>query len=142
MPRQCFDCSQAATYDLRTTRRADYALDPVYVVDEGSSKRSVEVWQLLTDPTLQVDVGDPAVHPVLGLPLASAAPALAALSDFEEMLLSLVHPLVQVYTIPTTGEYAYVGHVCNFRQNVRKLMTTLPLSPEDVPVVLVKTRAS
>ena len=81
------------------------------------------------DPTLKADKSDPAVRFVLGIPLESAAPALAALSDFEEMLLSLVHPLAQVYTIPTTGEYAYVGHVCNFRQDVKKFMTTLPTSP-------------
>ena len=51
----------------------------------------------------------------LGLPLHQIAPPLAALTDFEEMVLALVYPLVQVYTIPTTGELAYVGHVCNFR---------------------------
>ena len=56
--------------------------------------------------------------------------------------MSLVHPLVQVYTIPTTGEYAYVGHVCNFRQDVHKFMKTLPVSPEDAPFVLVKPRTS
>ena len=35
---------------------------------------------------------------------------MADLTDFEQMVLALVHPLVQVYTIPTTGELAYVGH--------------------------------
>ena len=142
MPRQCLDCCEASTYDRHITRRADYALDPVYVVDEDSSKRCVETWQLRMDPSLHEDANNPAVTRVLGLPLSLAAPPLAALSDFEEMLLSLVHPLVQVYTIPTTGEYAYVGHVCNFRQDVHKFMTTLPLPPEEAPFVFVRPRTS
>ena len=45
---------------------------------------------------------------------------IADLNDFEEMMLSLVHPFVQVYTIPTTGELAFAGHVCNFRQRVHE----------------------
>ena len=34
----------------------------------------------------------------------------AALTDYEEMVLALAHPLLQVYTIPKTGQLAYVGH--------------------------------
>ena len=48
----------------------------------------------------------------------SFAPALAALTDHEEMVLALVHPVVQVYTIPRTGQLAYVGHICKFGQKV------------------------
>ena len=51
------------------------------------------------------------------------------------MVPALVHPLVQVYTIPRTGQLAYVGHICNFRQNVTKFLRTLPVTPTDMPVV-------
>ena len=52
---------------------------------------------------------------VLGFSVEEFANPVAALSDHEEMVLALVHPLVQVYTIPRTGQLAYVGHICNFR---------------------------
>ena len=64
----------------------------------------------------------------------------AALTDHEEMVLGLVHPLVQVYTIPRTGQLAYVGHICNFRQKVTKFLTSLPLLPADMPIVHVRPR--
>ena len=51
------------------------------------------------------------VH-VLGYSVHELAPAVAALTDHEEMVLALVHPLIQVYTIPRTGQLAYVGHIC------------------------------
>ena len=63
----------------------------------------------------------------------------AALTDHEEMVLGLVHPLVQVYTIPRAGQLAYVGHICNFRQKVTKFLTSLPLLPADMPIVHVQT---
>ena len=56
--------------------------------------------------------------PVLGLSLQEFAAPLAQLTDQEEIVISLIHPLVQVHTLPRTGQLAYVGHVCNFRQNV------------------------
>ena len=68
------------------------------------------------------------------------APAVAALTDYEEMVLALVHPLVQVYTIPRTGQLAYVGHVCNFRQKVAKFLTFLPTLPGDMPFATVRPR--
>ena len=55
---------------------------------------------------------------VLGLSVNEFAAAVDLLTDSEEMVLALVHPLVQVYTVPTTGQLAYVGHICNFRQQV------------------------
>ena len=45
----------------------------------------------------------------IGRTLAMIAEPLHLMTDFEEMILCLVHPLVQVYTIPKTGELAYVG---------------------------------
>ena len=41
-------------------------------------------------------------------------------------LLALVHPLVQVYTIPKSGQLAYVGHICNFHQKVSEFLSKLP----------------
>ena len=40
---------------------------------------------------------------ILGRSLAEFAPCIAALNDLEEMARSLIHPLVQVYSIPRTG---------------------------------------
>ena len=56
--------------------------------------------------------------------------------------MALVHPLVQVYSVPSTGELAYVGHVCNFRQRVAKFLSSLPTLPVDMPFVLVRPRRS
>ena len=84
---------------------------------------------------------DPRAY-VLGRSIEEFAPAVAALTDYEEMVLSLVHPLVQVYTIPRTGQLAYVGHVCNFRQKVAKFLTSLPVLPADMPFVMVRPRLS
>ena len=56
-------------------------------------------------------------------------------------MLALVHPLLQVYTLPSTGQVAYVGHVCNFRQKVSKFISTLPTVPQDMPFVQVRPRS-
>ena len=55
-------------------------------------------------------------------------------------LLALVHPLVQVYTIPKSGQLAYVGHVCNFHQKVSEFLSKLPTLPADMPFVKVRPR--
>ena len=77
---------------------------------------------------------------VLGFSVGEFADPVAALTDHEEMVLGLVHPLVQVYTIPRTGQLAYVGHICNFRQKVAKFLRSLPVMPADMPVVHVRPR--
>ena len=56
------------------------------------------------------------------------------------MVLALVHPLVQVYTLPRTGQLAYVGHICNFWQRVSTFLASLPLMPADMPFVMVRPR--
>ena len=66
---------------------------------------------------------------------------MAALTDHEEMVLALVHPLVQVYNLPRTGQLAYVGHICNFRQRVSTFLASLPLMPSDMPFVMVRLRS-
>ena len=55
-------------------------------------------------------------------------------------LLALIHPLVQVYTIPKTGQLSYVGHVCNFHQKVTEFLSKLPTRPKDMPFVKVRPR--
>ena len=54
--------------------------------------------------------------------------------------LALVHPLVQVYTIPKTGQLSYVGHVCNFHQKVTEFLSKLPTLPANMPFVKVRPR--
>ena len=43
---------------------------------------------------------------ILGRMIDDFAPAIALLTDHEEMVIALVHPLVQVYTMPRTGQLA------------------------------------
>ena len=54
--------------------------------------------------------------------------------------LALVHPLVQVYTIPKTGQLSHVGHVCNFHQKVTESLSKLPTLPANMPFVKVRPR--
>ena len=77
---------------------------------------------------------------ILGRSVEEFASAVAALTDYEEMVLALVHPLVQVDTIPRTGQLAYVGHVCNFRQKVSKFFASLPVPKDELPFVMVRPR--
>jgi hypothetical protein len=73
--------------------------------------------------------------------LGGPVPAeLAVLTDFEEMLVSRIHPLVQVFTLFPSGQMAYVGHIVNYRQRSVKWITDLPLRPADVPIVLVRRK--
>lgn len=73
--------------------------------------------------------------------LGGPVPAeLAALTDFEEMLVSRVHPLVQVFTLFPSGQIAYVGHIVNYRQHSIEWITDLPLKPVDVPLILVRRK--
>ena len=79
---------------------------------------------------------------LLGQCIESSAAPVAALNDFEEMMISLVHPFIQVYTIPSTGELAFTSHVCNFRQRVHHWITELPIRPSQMPFVLVRPRVT
>ena len=69
------------------------------------------------------------------------ASAMALLTDHEEMLIALVRPLVQVYTIPRTSQLAYVGLICNFRQKVAKFLKLLPIPKKDTFFVMVRPRS-
>eukprot|EP00969_Alexandrium_andersonii_P280391 12396075-Alexandrium_andersonii.AAC.1 len=66
--------------------------------------------------------------------------ALKRLTDFEEMLVARVHPLVQVYTLHPSGQTAYVGHIVNYRQRVVEWVRQLPVSPGDAPIILVRRK--
>ena len=64
------------------------------------------------------------------------------LNDFEEMMISWVRPLVQVYTISTTGELVFVGRVRNFREPVQQWISNLLVRAADMPFMLMKPRMS
>ena len=117
-------------------RFCDHVVDPVYTeVEPGGTVPR----ERFSGANCSQD-GVASISPVLGLSVEQLAPAVAALSDQEEMVLALVHPLVQVFTIPRTGQLAYVGHICNFRQKVSKFLCQLPTLPKDMPIVRVKPR--
>ena len=116
----------------------DFVVDPVWCESRlGEHEVAYERFQGASPPSSASDVG---VSRVLGLSVQQFAPAVAALTDYEEMVLALVHPLVQVYSIPRTGQLAYVGHICNFRQKVTKFLSRLPVMLENMPFVQVRLR--
>ena len=119
-------------------RMCDYVVDPVRC-SLGVTGREValERFEGVVPPG---SASDSNFRSVLGLSVSEFAPALAALTDHEEMVLALVHPLVQVYTLPRTGQLAYVGHICNFRQRVSTFLASLPRMPSEMPFVMVRPR--
>ena len=132
----CNECSIEPAA-RKCIRRRDYVVDPMYCWQNQNSVEIYETYQEHESVTLPMPPG--AVR-ILGRSVDNFAPEIAALNDLEEMVLSLIHPLVQVYSIPRTGELAYVGHICNFRQDVKQFMKSLPVRPADVPFVLIKPR--
>ena len=107
----------------REIRLCDYVVDPLFTQEvDQALPVVVERWQVhIPDDEDEVPQMEHAARttPVLGLSLQEFAAPLAQLTDQEEMVISLIHPLVQIYMLPRTGQLAYVGHVCNFRQNVQ-----------------------
>jgi hypothetical protein len=76
-----------------------------------------------------------------GLSLGGPVPIeLARLTDFEEMLVSRAHPILQVYTLFPSGQLGYVGHIANLRQRSLSWVQELPLPPEEVPIILVRRK--
>ena len=69
-----------------------------------------ERWEPVASP-----ISDRQRQHILGLSLSDIAAPVARLSDSEDTFLALIHPLVQVYTIPKTWQLAYVGHVRNLK---------------------------
>jgi len=140
----CTECQKHVGDDMVISapqgemRLCDYVVDPAWCSERPSG------------PAIAHERHEGALPPgsasgevcsrVLGHSVEDFASAVAALTDHEEMVLALVHPLVQVYTIPRTGQLAYVGHICNFRQKVAKFLSSLPVMPADMPVVHVRPR--
>lgn len=64
------------------------------------------------------------------------APDLPPLTQMEEMLISPVHALVQVWQI-CGGQYKYTGHTCNFPRDTAVFHAKLPLLPQEVDVIIM-----
>ena len=140
----CSECDQYVKEDRTVAapgialRLCDHVVDPVYTCPIAQGPQAAhERFQGASWPS---SASHEDASPVLGLSIDAFAPAVAALTDHEEMVLALVHPLVQVYTIPRTGQLAYVGHICNFRQKVSEFLSRLPTSPDEMPFVQVRPR--
>ena len=119
-------------------RVCDYVVDPVFTCSRTQGPQAAhERFQGASWPS---SASHEDASPVLGLSIDVFATPVAMLTDYEEMVLALVHPLVQVYTIPRTGQLAYVGHICNFRQKVSKFLSSLPTMPAEMPFVQVRPR--
>lgn len=61
---------------------------------------------------------------------------LQGLTQFEEMLIARVFPVMHVYTKPRGGQRAYKGHVLTLPQDVQQLADVLPRCPKDLPVII------
>ena len=119
-------------------RLCDHVVDPVYTsACTQGPETAHERFQGALWPSSASHEHD---SPVLGLSVDDFATPVAALTDHEEMVLALVHPLVQVFSIPRTGQLAYVGHICNFRQKVSQFLSRLPTMPDEMPFVQVRPR--
>ena len=85
-------------------RLCDYVVDPVCCwVGPGGREVAHERFEGVVPPGLASGTTSCSV---LGYSVSEFAPAVAALTDHEEMVLALVHPLVQVYNLPRTGQLA------------------------------------
>ena len=127
-------------------RLCDYAVDPVFTITDDDGENLLAMHERWEDHGVEEDdeTASATEHlrtRILGRSVDDFAPAVALLTDHEEMVIALVHPLVQVYTIPRTGQLAYVGHICNFRQKVAKFLTSLPIPKKDFPFVMVRPRS-
>ena len=59
----------------------------------------------------------------------------------EEMLISLVIPIMSVYRLPH-GQYGYKGHVINLPQDITAFATSLPRIPKELDVLIVREKGS
>ena len=64
-------------------------------------------------------------------------PELQGLTQVEEMLISAVMPMMSLYHLPY-GQYGYSGHVINLPQDVSTFTSTLPRSPSQLDVLIVR----
>ena len=64
---------------------------------------------------------------------------LPVLTEIEEMFISRVHVVMQAYRLKG-GRMGYKGNVLNIEQDVKKTLETLPLSPNQLPVIIVRMK--
>ena len=94
----------------------DYVVDPAWCSDMPSGP-AIAHERFEGVPSPGPASGD-ACSRVLGFAVEEFAHPVAVFTDHEEMVISLVHPLVQVCTIPCAGQFACVGHMCGIREKV------------------------
>ncbi|KAJ3871522.1 hypothetical protein F5051DRAFT_197062 [Lentinula edodes] len=67
-------------------------------------------------------------------------PELPQLTQMEEMLISPVHALVQVWQV-RGGQYKYTGHTCNFSREVSSFHAKVPLLPQDIDILILRCKS-
>ena len=68
--------------------------------------------------------------------------AVSMLTSFEARCISLIAPVVSVYSNTATGGLKYGGHVSANRQNVVKFMKSMPRGLRDIPEVFLSYSSS
>src|ERR1700728_5109228 len=58
-------------------------------------------------------------------------------TQMEEMLISPVHALIQLWQI-RGGQYKYTGHTCNFPRDNVVFHSTVPLLPEECDIIIMR----
>ncbi len=66
---------------------------------------------------------------------------LQGLSQVDEMLISLVIPIMSVYRLPH-GQYGYKGHVINLQQDITVFATSLPKISKELDILIVMKKGS
>lgn len=62
---------------------------------------------------------------------------LQGLTQIEEMLICAMMPMMSLYHLPY-GQYGYSGHVTNLPQDIATFTSTLPRSPSQLDVLVVR----
>ena len=62
---------------------------------------------------------------------------LPELTQMEELLISPVHALIQLWQI-RGGQYKYTGHTCNFPRDNIVFHRTIPLLPEECDIIIMR----
>ena len=63
--------------------------------------------------------------------------SLQGLTPAEEMLVSVVMPIMSIYRLPL-GQYGYTGHIINLPQDIVTFAHSLPRLPSEVDVLIVR----
>ena len=66
---------------------------------------------------------------------------LQGLTQIEEMLIAKAFPIINVYIKPG-GQRGYSGHCLNLPQNISELATSLPRSPKNLSLIVVKLKGN